>query len=195
MVPSVCALRPDRWPGRIGYNDRMPLTLAVTVLSAALSLAAPATLKYDIPQGWVSAPPSSSMRVAEFTLPRAAGDAADAALVIYYFQGGGGSVQANIDRWIQQMEAPGGRPAKDLAKTSEMQSHGLTITLLDASGTYTAEMSPGSAEHHDNANYRMRAAVVETSAGPYFIKLTGPQKTVAKWDASFMAFIKSLRFD
>ena len=56
-------------------------------------------------------------------------------------------------------------------------------------------MSPGSSERHDNANYRMRAAVVETSAGPYFIKLTGPQKTVAKWDASFMAFLKSLRFE
>ena len=165
------------------------------LLSAALSPAAPATLKYDVPPGWVSSQPSSSMRVAEFTVPRAAGDTADAALVIYYFQGGGGSVQANLDRWVQQMEEPGGRPAKNAAKTTEMQSHGLTITLLDVTGTYTAEMSPGSSERHDNANYRMRAAVVETSAGPYFIKLTGPQKTVAKWDASFMAFLKSLRFE
>ncbi len=173
----------------------MPSTLAVTMLSAALSLATPATLKYDVPPGWVSAPPSSSMRVAQFTLPKAPGDTADADLVIYYFQGGGGSVQANLDRWIAQMEEPGGRPAKTLAKTTKTESHGLAITLLDVSGTYTAEMSPGSTEHHDNPNYRMRAAVVETPAGPYFIKLTGPQKTVAAWDASFMTLIKSLRFE
>jgi len=170
----------------------MPLMLAVALLSAGLS---PATLQYDVPAGWVSAPPSSSMRVAQFTLPKAPGDPADASLVIYYFQGGGGSVQANIDRWIQQMEEPGGKPARGRAKTSELTSHGLAITLLDVSGTYTAEMSPGSTEHHDNPNYRMRAAVVETPAGPYFLKLTGPEKTVARWDAAFMSFIKSLRWE
>lgn len=166
--------------------------LALALLSAGFS---PATLKYDVPAGWVSSPPSSSMRVAQFTLPRAPGDPADASLVVYYFQGGGGSVQANIDRWVQQMEEPSGKPARDQAKTSELSSHGLTITLLDVSGTYTAEMSPGSTEHHDNQNYRLRAAVVETPSGPYFVKLTGPAKTVAQWDASFMTFIKSLRFE
>ena len=35
------------------------------------------------------------MRVAQFALPRAASDAADAELVVYYFGGSGGSVNAN----------------------------------------------------------------------------------------------------
>ena len=42
--------------------------------------------------------------------------------------------------------------------------------------------------------YRMKAAVVETPAGAYFVKLTGPDKTVTRWDASFAAFLKSFSY-
>jgi hypothetical protein len=42
--------------------------------------------------------------------------------------------------------------------------------------------------------YRMKAAVVETPGGPYFVKLTGPEKTVARWDASFTAFLRSIDY-
>ena len=49
------------------------------------------------------------MRVAQYKLPKAAGDSEDALLVVYYFgQGQGGSPQANIDRWIEQMKQPDG---------------------------------------------------------------------------------------
>jgi hypothetical protein len=35
--------------------------------------------------------------------------------------------------------------------------------------------------------------VVETPRGPYFIKMTGPAKTVAAADADFKTFVGSLR--
>jgi hypothetical protein len=163
--------------------------------AVTLSIALPATLKYDAPAGWVVKPPASSMRVAEFSLPKAAGDAEDASLGVFFFGGQGGTVEANLERWMQQMAQPGGKPSKDVAKTSKMTSHGLPITLVDVSGTYVAETSPGSADHYNKPGFRLRAAVVETPGGNYFVKLTGPGKTVAKWDDSFMAFVKSLRFE
>ena len=46
---------------------------------------------------------------------------------------------------------------------------------------YVAEMSPGATARNNKPRFRLRAGVVETSNGPYFIKLTGPEKTVAKW--------------
>ena len=74
------------------------LALVLVALSvAALSAAA---LKFDVPKGWVSKTPSSTMRVAEFTLAKAAGDAEDATVTVYFFGGQGGSVQANLDRWM-----------------------------------------------------------------------------------------------
>jgi hypothetical protein len=39
----------------------------------------------------------------------------------------------------------------------------------------------------------MVAAVVESSEGPWFFKLVGPEKTIAKWAASFDQFINSFK--
>ena len=134
------------------------------------------------------------MRVAQFLLPHANGDADDAELVVYYFgQGGGGGVEANIGRWVGQMQQPDGKPSSAVAKRETRHVNGLTVALLDVSGTYIAETAPGASTHHNNTGYRLRAGVVETAAGPYYIKLTRPQRTVAKWDQAFNAFVASMR--
>jgi serine/threonine protein kinase len=41
-------------------------------------------------------------------------------------------------------------------------------------------------------NFRLRAGVVQTPAGPYFIKLTGPARTVAAQAQAFDRFVASL---
>ena len=38
------------------------------------------------------------------------------------------------------------------------------------------------------------AGVVQTANGPYFLKLTGPQATVTKWNDAFDRFVASLRY-
>ena len=170
-----------------------PVLSFLMVLSAVTTLSA--ALKFDAPAGWVSKPPTSSMRVAEFTLPKTTGDAEDATLGIFFFGGQGGNVEANLERWIGQMTQPDGRPSKQVAKTTKFTSRGLAITLVELSGTYVAEVTPGSSERFNKPGFRLRAAVIETKEGPYFVKLTGPEKTVARWDESFMTFLKSLRVE
>ena len=165
------------------------LLLLVTVSSPV------ASLKFTAPAGWVTLKPSSSMRVAEFTLPKAAGDAEDASLVLYFFGGQGGSAQANIDRWIAQMQQPDGKSSESIAKRETLKVGTLSISLVDVSGTYIAEMSPGSTDHFNKPGFRLKAGVIDTPGGPYFVKLTGPAKTVEKWTASFTAFLKSLRWE
>jgi len=172
----------------------MTLLLAPLALLFVLQASSPG-LKFDAPKGWVQKPPASRMRLAEFTLPKADGDSEDASLGIFYFGGQGGSAQANLDRWTSQMSQPDGRASKDVAKTSRLDSGGLAITIVDVPGTYVAETSPGSAERFNKPGFRLRAAVVEGKGGPYFVKLTGPAKTVAKWDESFLAFLKGLRLE
>ena len=170
------------------------LQIVVVAIAVVASLAATAAIKFDVPRGWVSKAPSSTTRVAEFTLAKAPGDAEDATVTVYFFGGQGGSVQANLDRWIGQMAQPDGRPSKDVAKTSTMQSAtGLKISLVDVPGTYVAEVTPGSSERLNKPGFRQIAAVIETTDGPYFVKVTGPAATVAKWKDSVDAFLKSLR--
>jgi hypothetical protein len=130
----------------------------------------------------------------EFVLPKETGDAEDASLVVYFFGGTGGTVQANLDRWFGQLTQPDGRPTKDVATTLARQINGLSVTQFDASGTYVAEVTPGSPERFNKPGFRMRAAVIQTQGGPYFIKLVGPAKTIAKWDKDFEAFLQTLRF-
>jgi hypothetical protein len=152
-------------------------------------------LQYKAPDGWVKEPPSSAMRVAQYKLPKTEGDPEDASLVVYYFGATqGGAVRANIDRWVSQMRQPDGSASKDKAKTETSTVNGLKATSVDVSGTYTAEMAPGSGSMHNDANYRMRAAVVETPKGNYFLKLVGPAKTVGHWEQSFTDFVKSFEF-
>jgi hypothetical protein len=40
----------------------------------------------------------------------------------------------------------------------------------------------------------LRAAVVETPNGSYFVKFVGPEKTVTHWDESFMSYLRSFEF-
>ena len=139
--------------------------------------------------------PTSDMRVAQFKLPKADGDNEDALLVIYFFgQGQGGSAQANIDRWINQVHQPDGSPSKDRAKTETLTVNGLQVTTVDVSGNYAGGMSPDSAPANNKSIYRLRAAVVDTPRGSYFVKLTGPEKTVGHWDQAYTDYIKSFEF-
>ena len=167
--------------------------LATTAVALAISFVTPA-LKFDAPKDWVSKTPSSSSRVAEFALPKVAGDPEDASLVVYFFGPTmGGSVQANIDRWVGQMAQPDGKPSAEVAKTKNLTANGLRITIVDVSGTYVAEVSPGSTERYNKPGFRQLAAVIETSEGPYFVKLVGPAATVSRWNESFMTFLGSVR--
>lgn len=168
----------------------MPYVLAAVFVSVTSA----ATLNFAAPAGWKTVATSSSMRVAQFALPRAAGDAADAELVVYYFGGSGGTVEANIERWLGQMHQPDGKPSSAVAKREARTINGLKVTLVDVGGTYIAEMTPGSPQRHNSPNFRLRAAVIETPNGPYFIKLTGPSRTIAAADKAFEQFLGSVKY-
>jgi hypothetical protein len=170
-----------------------PLLVALS-LAAALQ-ATSGHLDFKAPAGWHTRPPSSTMRVAEFVIPHAAGDADDAELIVYFFGAqGGGSAQANIDRWIGQMQEPDGQPAKQAAKTEMRTINGLSVSSVDVSGTYVAEMRPGASEHFNKPGYRLIAAEVETPGGQYYIKVTGPARTVAGAKADIDKFFASLSY-
>lgn len=171
--------------------------LAITVgllLSGFQTPAPPGSLKFTAPAGWQPRSPSSNMRVAEFILPGRDATTSGAELVVYYFGGTGGSVDANIQRWLGQMQQPDGRTTGDVARREARTINGLKVSLLDVSGTYVAEIRPGATEKHNSPGFRMRTAVIETPRGPYFLKLVGPAATVEAWGASFNDFLGSLNF-
>ena len=163
--------------------------------SAPASQTAAGEVSYKVPEGWTVEKPASEMRVAQYKLPKADGDSEDALLVVYYFgPGQGGTPQANIERWVNMVKQPDGSPSTDKAKTETLTVNGLKVSTVDVQGNYSGGMSQDSAPKDSKSIYRLRGAVVETPKGSYFVKLTGPEKTVGHWEQSFNDYIKSFEF-
>jgi hypothetical protein len=150
--------------------------------------AAPASeLRFDLPAGWRSEPPANTMRIAQAKVPGAGGEGE---LAVFFFgPGGGGGTQANLDRWIGQMDvAPGAAPQQE-----SFDANGLSVTWIDVAGTLKASSMMGSGPATDQPGYRLYGAVVEGPGGPWFFKLTGPEATVAAARESFLAMLASVR--
>ena len=172
-----------------------PATIVSKPQTTSAAQSSSGELRFKAPDGWTVEKPSSSMRVAQYKLPKAEGDKEEGTLVLYYFGSNqGGAPQANIDRWIGQIQQPDGSASKDKAKTDSLTINGLKVTTVDLTGTYTAEMTPGSGSFHNSENYRLRAAVIETPKGNYFVKLAGPAKTIARWEQAYTDYLKSFEF-
>ena len=179
----------------LGPTVRVGMGALVAGLLVASPAAAQGSLQFDTPVGWTQVDTSSPMRVAEFSLPRTVGDIEDAELVVYYFGGDGGTVEANLQRWTNQMRQEDGQPSSDVATTTRFEVSNLTVTMLDVPGIYAAEVQPGSGMRYYKRGYRLKAAVVETPSGPYFFKLTGPGRTVVSWESDFATLVESVTFE
>jgi hypothetical protein len=167
---------------------------AAVVLFFAGSLIADsgAGLHWTAPSNWKPEGPRP-MRLATYTIPPAGGDADSGQCLVNYFgQGQGGSIEANMDRWIGQFVQPNGKSSKDTAKQEKRTVHGLKVSTVDVSGAFTGmggpQMSPGAPK----AGYRLLGAIVEGPQGSVFFKFTGPAKTVAQNQAAFDKMLSTL---
>ena len=77
--------------------------------------------------------------------------------------------------------------------TKKSAVNGMAVTTLDVSGSYAAAMGPMMQAGPEKPNYRMIASIVESRAGAYYFKLTGPEKTVEHWQPMFAGFIQTAR--
>jgi hypothetical protein len=160
---------------------------------AALVFAESASgLSWTAPAAWKTAG-ARPMRAASYTIPAASGDSEGGECVVYYFgPGQGGSVEANIDRWIQQFQAPGGGPADKLAKRGDKTVNGIPVATLDLTGTYLFKPFPMAPKGTPKPGYRMLAAIAQGKDAPVFFKLTAPKKTADSAEAAFWKMIDSL---
>lgn len=147
-------------------------------------------LLFQAPATWTAETPSSGMRVGQYSLP---GDDGPASLVIYWFAGGGGTVEANIARWVGQFQSPEGGEVEP-ASESTSERDGLTFHELELYGTYVAEVRPGAPDRHNEPGWGLLAAVVVTPKGPYYVKVVGPEQTVRAHKQGLALMLESVRF-
>jgi hypothetical protein len=170
-----------------------PTVASTSTGAAATSLPQTANpnfaLRWDDPTRWVRRAASSPMRVAEYLVPHAAGDAADAeCTVITFGSNQGGGVDDNVDRWVRQFNPLSGAPTKAKRRIGEM-----TVTRVEVAGSYHPMMMPGGSGAPIQPDARLVGAIVEAPSGLWFFKLTGPDATVKAAAAELDAMIGSLR--
>ena len=133
-----------------------------------------AGLTLTVPQTWRQQEPSSSMRIMQFGLPFA--DAKNAAELAVFRFPGGGSIDANVQRWVGQFRAEG--------RTSRITTgavSGREYVVVDVTGTYNKPIGPPMRRQSKPvAGQRMIAVILQPSDGGslYFLKAVGERATI-----------------
>jgi hypothetical protein len=144
------------------------------------------SIDFSVPASWQNEQPANNMRVAQATIP---GPGGPGNLVVFYFgPGGGGGVEANIQRWVDQMEVPAG--SNPTPETFE--SNGYHVTWIDVPGTLKPS-NMGTGPTTEQPSSRLLGAVVEGPGGPWFFKATGPDSTISAERDNFLTMLKSVK--
>ncbi|HRC85816.1 MAG TPA: hypothetical protein PK413_09430, partial [Thermoanaerobaculia bacterium] len=103
----------------------------------------------------------------------------------FFGPGGGGSVEANFERWAGQVEGAGA-PTRD-----SFEANGLKVSWIEVIGTVKPSQT-GMGPATEQPGSRLLGAVVEGPGGPWFFKAVGPDTTLAVERENFFALLKSV---
>jgi hypothetical protein len=177
------------------------LTVTVVAIASGQNKGTPvelAGMKSTAPAGWKEERPSNSMRMNQFKLSKAEGDAEDAEIAIFGLPGGG-SVQANLERQEKKFEIPAGKKAEDVIKTEKMKIGTHDAVYQDIQGIFLKKFPPNdpNAKVTKMPDYRQLYAIFEAKDGDrtvlYSIWLLGPTKTVEKHKKEFDEWLKNFK--
>ena len=160
------------------------LLLASIVISHAAPSAPPqpvafrvGPLRFDRPESWRWAPPSGSFRAAQ--LEKKAPDGTLLTLAFSRFpSGNGGSVQANLDRWIAQFTTP---PSSNPETKKGTEG---SVTFLRLEGTLRGGTPGGPQKNLPHA--LLLGAILEADGEQIIMKLAGPASAVATAEKEFL---------
>ncbi|MEA3247755.1 MAG: hypothetical protein U9Q74_16520 [Gemmatimonadota bacterium] len=142
------------------------------------------------PANWVARTPTSSMRLAMFTVPPDVNGEATEVVVFFFGASQGGDVAANTARWRDQFTNPGApAPVERVARDS---IGAFPITIAEYEGSYRRGVGAGSADSV-RANQGLTAAMVQTPRGTLFVQLFGPVARVRAERERFVAFARGIR--
>ena len=161
---------------------------SVALLTAAEG---PATFKvgeftFSRPGDWQWIEVNSAMRKAQMKVTDAASKESAEVVFFYFGEGGGGSTQANIDRWLSQFAEP---KEKLNSKIETVTVGGRKATYVHAVGTYQSGMPGGPKTPQPNS--MLMGGIIESDQGNVFIRLTGPVALAKASQSDFRKMVES----
>jgi hypothetical protein len=163
----------------------------VLALSTAATLFAEAPAKFTVggfefqrPTTWEWVQVSSPMRKAQLKVPGASPETSADITFFHFGPGGGGGLQANVQRWLGQFQS-----AEGASKVEPQEISGTKVTLVTTEGTFNSGMPGGPTT--PLTNQALLGAIVEHPEGDVFIKMTGPAALVKDSRPAFLDFLKT----
>jgi hypothetical protein len=146
-------------------------------------------LTWEAPAPFVRRAPKSSMRVAEYGLA----SEPQAELGVFYFgPDQGGSVEANMTRWVGQFTQADGSETKPIRTERKVQ--GVEVSLIEARGVYSGGMAmPGAPAAAAVPDALLLGAIAKGPLGAVFFKFVGPRAALEGARGAFDGLIASLR--
>jgi hypothetical protein len=192
LTLAACSRAPTE-PG--GAASATPLAASSTANAATSPAPSPKRdlpLLWNDPPGFVRSNPKSPARAAEYVIPRVGSDPEDAECVVMTFgPHGGGSVEDNAKRWLDQF-----KPANPNPRRTTIDTNGMHATFVEVSGTFSGNMMPnaqGMAAPTSKPGWRLIGAILESPSGLWFFKMTGPDLTVRSAARQFEDMVRSAR--
>lgn len=148
-------------------------------------------LRWAVPPGWVSEPPDTAMRRAQYRIPGEAGDAE--CIVFYLGPGEGGDAMANAQRWAGQFTLADGRPGEAGMKTEQRKVGDIDVVIVEVGGTYQGGFRMQAQTPAPKPDQLLLGAIAEGPDANWFFKLIGPEATVEGQRAAFEDLVGSLK--
>lgn len=194
QVTTPQAVAPAPAPETVAPIAALPAPAAVAPIEAAPPAKSDKLViqgfASPVPAAWTPSQPSSTMRVAQFSLPAAAGADAGEMAVFFFPTGQGGSHEANIERWTSQFAGADGKPV--MPKISASKGGDIAVTLVELHGTYARGVGMGPAGDA-KPDQTLLVALVETPIGRITLQTYGPSKTIAAQRDNFVKLAKGFR--
>jgi hypothetical protein len=153
-------------------------------------------LQARTPGDWKAEEATGAFRVYQFRLPKGDGDPQDALLVVFYLGAGpSGSNDANIKRQQNLFIPPPDKTIEDVTKVEKFKVGDVPVTYVDIHGTYKDKKGPMVPDDQaiKRPDYRMLYVIFETAKAPYYLRLVGPAKTVARHKKAFDDWLKAFK--
>jgi hypothetical protein len=200
VVPAPAAKESAKAPERVEETAAAPTTDTTnpdnTAAENAAEEAAPETpaeglvelkldgIRFVVPGGWKAVKPQTNIVDAEFELPRVDGDEFDGRLTLMFSGGDPQEVIAN--RSAEFMQAPSQTPHAETLRIGSVDA-----TWVDLQGVWRG---PAFRPIEPRPDYRMLLVIIPfTEHSAFYVKLTGPQATIAAHESGFRDFVRSAK--
>ena len=144
--------------------------------------ARPSQFAWTAPGGWMEEP-KRSMREVSYSI----GDAGEAECYISILGGGAGGVEANVNRWRDQVGLEPLSP-KAISELPQVDVLGGKATLFEAAGEFT-----GMGDATAASGQAILGIIRELDSNVLFVKMVGPAELVNTERDNFISFCTSLR--